>query len=326
MVMVPIRETYDLSTKPNKMGMIAIHTPSMDTISRAWSGLVQNHKFIRCHHCNVTLACASTLPADPLQVGLAESGQIAPQDMFNPILYTAVSNDSFGTLQTRMYSLGYFNANQSASVDYDQDVLPDEVDHWGVYYAMLSSSGFKKAMPQSGFSMKGLRPIVHTMYQNAQANYMTDNGVQSNKERHSQILTWNKLNGAENSTIFNVATIKGNSVPMPSIPTMYWSSSGQNTEQFGSTIKAVPTVIPATFCAMILMPPSKLSVLYYRMTVEWWIEFKELRDNMEISTLANLAYEGLNRFYYTDYADQSSKMDTVTNMVDVVDSDIKQIM
>lgn len=320
MVMVPIRETYDLSTKPNKMGMIAIHTPSMDVISRAWSGLVQNHRFMCCHHCNVTLACASTLPADPLQVGLAESGQIAPQDMFNPILYTAVSNDSFGTIQTRMYSLGYFNANQSASVNYDQDVLPDSVDHWGVYYSMLSSSGFKKAMPQSGFSMKGLRPIVHTVLQNTQSNILTAT------TNNGGISTWDKLNGAEHPTTVQNATIKGGSRPMPAIPTMYWDNSGQNTEQFGSTIKAKPCTVPATFCAMILMPPSKLSVLYYRMTVEWWIEFSQLRDNMEISTLANLAYEGLNRFYYTDYVDQSSKMDTTTNMVDVVDSEIKQIM
>lgn len=319
MVMVPIRETYDLSTKPDKMGMIGVHTPSMDVISRSWSGLVQNHKLFRPHHCNITIACASTLPADPLQVGLAETGQIAPQDMFNPILYTAVSNDSFGTIQTRMYSLGYFNGTQSASVDYDQDPIPDAVDNWGVYYSMLSSDGFRKAMPQSGLRMTGLRPLVHTVYENIATSRLT--GISDN----NRLATWDKSSGDEHATAVNAATLKGRPVTLPFIPTMYWVTSEQNTEQFGSTTKAVPATIPATFVALILMPPSKLSVLYYRMTIEWWIEFTDLRDNMQVSSLSNLEYEGLNRFYYTDYAEQSKDLHK-ENMVDTSDMDIKQIM
>lgn len=319
MVTVSIRETYDLSTKPGKMGMISVHTPSMDVISRAWSGLIQNHKFMKISHCNIRMACASVLPADPLQVGI-EGNAIAPQDMFNPILFSAVSNDSFGTIQTRLYSLGYFNDNQSASVNIDMDPLPDSIDDWGVYYSMLASKGFKKAMPQSGLSMSSLRPIVHTMYQNIDTNRLTENG------NNDILATWNKLEGAENPSGVRAATIKGRSCPMPAIPTMYWQNSGQNTEQFGSTIKAVPTVVPATYVALILMPPAKLHTLYFRMTVEWFITFKGLRDNMEISTLANLAYEGNNRFYYTNYADQSKSMDNVTNLVDTANTDIEKVM
>lgn len=319
MVTVSIRETYDLSTKPGKMGMISVHTPSMDVISRAWSGLVQNHKFMKISHCNIRMACASVLPADPLQVGI-EGNAIAPQDMFNPILFTAVSNDSFGTIQTRLYSLGYFNDNQSASVNIDMDPLPDSVDDWGVYYSMLASAGFKKAMPQSGLSMSSLRPIVHTMYQNIDTNRDFTNSA------NDVLNSWDKSNGAEHNTSVRSATIKGRAVPMPAIPTMYWNSSGQNTEQFGSTIKAVPTVVPATYVALILMPPAKLHTLYFRMTVEWFITFKGLRDNMEISTLSNLAYEGNNRFYYTNYAEQSKTMDNVTNLVDTANTDIEKVM
>lgn len=319
MVTVSIRETYDLSTKPGKMGMISVHTPSMDVISRAWSGLVQNHKFMKISHCNIRMACASVLPADPLQVGI-EGNAIAPQDMFNPILFTAVSNDSFGTIQTRLYSLGYFNDNQSASVNIDMDPLPDSIDDWGVYYSMLASAGFKKAMPQSGLSMSSLRPIVHTVYQNIATNRNT--GPSNNVN----LATWDKLNGAEHSTLVETATLKGRSVPMPSIPTMYWASTGQNTEQFGSTIKAIPCTVPATYVALILMPPAKLHTLYFRMTVEWFITFKGLRDNMEISTLSNLAYEGNNRFYYTNYTEQSKTMDNVTNLVDTANTDIEKVM
>lgn len=312
-------ETYDLSTKQNKMGMLAIHTPSMDTVARMWSGLLQNHRKIRISHCDVALACASMLPADPLQVG-TEAGDIAPQDMFNPILYTAVSNDSFGTLQTRLYSLGYFNGSQTASVDYDADPLPDSVDNWGVYYSLLASDGFRKAMPQAGLSMTALKPIVHLVSSTiGSSETTTPNG-------NPVLPSWNKLNGAIHNVNITAGILKGPSMPMPAIPTMYWKSNGQNTEQFGSTIQMEPATIPACYVACIIMPPAKLSKLYYRMTVTWHIEVSDLCPNTERSTFANLEYEGLNRFYYTDYATQSSKMTVKENMVDAIGFDAEKIM
>lgn len=320
---VKMTETYDLSTKTNKMGMIAIHTPSMDTISRMWAGLCQNFKKIRMVGADVVLACASMLPADPLQVGV-EAGDIAPQDMFNPILYTAVSNDSFGTLQTRLYSLGYFNENQSASVDYDADPLPDTVDNWGVYYSLLASPGFRKAMPTRGLEMRGLKPIVHTVTSTVGVDANTD--PSSNAGFEYKFATWNKSEGALNRITKVGAVLKGPSMRMPAIPTMYWNTQYQNTEQFGSTIQMQPATIPATYVGCIIMPPAKLHQLYYRMSVTWHFEFTELCPNTERSTLANLEYEGLNRFYYTDYADQSSKMEKLTNMVDTIGFEADKIM
>lgn len=323
MVFVSMSETYDLSTKVNKMGMLAIHTPSMDTISRMWSGLIQNHRKIRIVSCDVALACASMLPADPLQVG-TEAGEIAPQDMFNPILYTAVSNDSFGTLQTRLYSLGYFNANQTASVDYDADPLPDTVDNWGVYYSLLASSGFRKAMPQSGLQMTDLKPIVHMVSSTIGADRLTNpTGGSGNEYKFD---SWNKLNGALDVVSRAGAVLKGPSIPMPAMPTMYWRTTNQDTEQFGSTIQMSPATIPACYVASIIMPPAKLSKLYYRMTVTWHVEFSDLCPNTERSTLANLEYEGLNRFYYSDYVDQSSKMEIKENMVDTIGFEAEKIM
>lgn len=320
MVFVKLRETYDLSTKTNKMGMIGIHTPSMDVVSRSWSGLVQNHKKIKLVSCDVKMACASILPADPLQVGV-EAGDIAPQDMFNPILYKAVSNDSFGTLETRLYSLGYFNSNQSASVDYDQDPLPDSVDNWGVYYAMLSQGGFKKAMPQQGLQMKSLVPIVHQVVENRGEN------MAFGDSDFNDVSAWDKHQGVLRKVTKAGAILKGPSMRMPAIPTMYWDNANHDTEEYGSTIDARPTVLPATFVACILMPPAKLNKLYFRMTVSWLIEFIEPRSNVELSSLSNLEYEGLHRFYYTDYVSQSAKLNTArTSFVDTQDVDAKQIM
>lgn len=315
-------ETYDLSTKENKMGMIAIHTPSMDTVSRMWSGLLQNHRKIKLVSCDVALACASMLPADPQQIGV-EAGDIAPQDMFNPILYTAVSNDSFGVLQTRLYSLGYFNANQTASVDYDDDPLPNSVDNWGVYYSLLASDGFRKAMPQAGLTMSSLKPIVHAVTSTIATDHITDPTTAGATE---QVTTWNKSNGSLNKTTMHGAILKGPSMPMPAIPTMYWDTQGQNTEMFGSTIQMKPAVIPGTYVACIIMPPAKLSRLYYRMTVSWHFEIFDLCPNTERTALNGLDWEGLNRFYYTDYATQSSKMEIKENMIDTVGFTAEKIM
>ena len=101
MVSVKISETYDLSTVIGSLGVIGIHTPSAAAIGRLWSGFQQNYRFMKFTGCDVSMACASMLPADPLQIG-TESGDIAPADMFNPILYKAVSNESFENILAKM--------------------------------------------------------------------------------------------------------------------------------------------------------------------------------------------------------------------------------
>ena len=47
MVFIKLRETYDLSTKKDKMTMIGIHTPSMSWLVRQYYGLFLNCKKFR---------------------------------------------------------------------------------------------------------------------------------------------------------------------------------------------------------------------------------------------------------------------------------------
>ena len=98
MVFVKVRETYDLHTVRNKMSVIAIHTPDPKIIKNNFPGLLMQCKSYRPYSCDVKLACASVLPVDPLGVGLAE-GDVAPEDMFNPILYSAMSNFGMSQLE-----------------------------------------------------------------------------------------------------------------------------------------------------------------------------------------------------------------------------------
>ena len=65
-VFVKVSETYDLSTKTNKMGMLGIHTPDGKLVYSMWRGLFENFRKMRFVSCDVAMACASMLPADPL--------------------------------------------------------------------------------------------------------------------------------------------------------------------------------------------------------------------------------------------------------------------
>ena len=177
MVFVKVSETYDLSTNVNKMGIVGIHTPKGDLISRLWGGLAIQHKYVRFHSCDVMMACASLLPADPLQIG-QEAGSIAPQDMFNPILYKAVSNDSMSNIQA------FLSANvtdsqlgiaQGSVVDINNSEFRNSddavVSQFDMYYSLLGNpDGFKKAMPQAGLEMRGLYPLVYQVVSNYGVN------------------------------------------------------------------------------------------------------------------------------------------------------------
>ena len=192
MVSVRVSETYDLSTKVGKMGIVAIHTPTGSLIDKMWPGLVLQHKKVRFVKCDVAMACASMLPADPLQIGV-EAGSIAPQDMFNPILYKAVSNDSMSNIQS--YIQGYGSANIASTVAVNQGSVVDmnepgftkdyqgeptgslnpgdpvQIDAFSIYYGLLADSdSWKKAMPQSGLTMRGLYPLVYQVVSNYGAN------------------------------------------------------------------------------------------------------------------------------------------------------------
>ncbi|QTZ20014.1 capsid protein [Porprismacovirus canid8] len=193
MVSVKVSETYDLSTKVNKMGIVGIHTPVGTLVERMWSGLVRQYGKFRFKSCDVAMACASMLPADPLQVGV-EAGSIAPQDMFNPILYKAVSNDTMDTFLQYIQGKGFTttvsstgtNVNRGSIIGVNDETFTDvdgttAVDQFSMYYGLLSDPrGWRKAMPQEGLVMSNLKPLVYNVvnsYGLNQASGATINGA-----------------------------------------------------------------------------------------------------------------------------------------------------
>jgi hypothetical protein len=328
MVTVSISETYDLSTKVGKMALIGVHTPTFDIIRQQYPGLLMNSKYLRFVSCDVALACASTLPADPQQIGL-EAGAIAPQDMFNPILYKAVSNDSMTTLERRLAYLGAHPDSASAT-GYTAVVSNDDVtdaDNFAVYYGLLSDrDGFRTAMPQMGLNMTGLVPIVFERYYNNGTNDVPDASSVSG-------LTGATEYASDVSEPVTVGSFRGAGHPMPRINCTSLVGTGGTTAGFKSLNGDIgprneqddtPT-LPPVYVAAIVMPPAKLTRMFYRMVVRWRIQFSEVRPLSDIASFSSIADLG-NLTYHSDYVTQSAKMSRTLGMVDASNAELDKIM
>lgn len=337
MVTVRYTETYDLSTQVGKMGLIGIHTPNLRVLAQFYPGLIMNHRFIHVDSCDVVCACASVLPADPLQVG-NEAGEIAPQDLFNPILYKAVSNDSFNTVTSRIYGLESPIANSvgGGSMGVTDDAFSDTAlgdgqTDFDLYYALLGShEGWKKAMPQQGFKMSGLYPIVYHLLNTYGNSPPTTSGF-------AGAITVDGDGATSSQTLAN--TFRGNSCRMPRLPLHYSfpaTKEGLITVTENNASVNVPTAvldvysgtnrcIPQTYVACVITPPAKLHKLYYRMRVTWTFTFSEVIPITEYAKVQDIASRA-KYLYGSDYVEQSSKMDETESTVDVKDIDMERIM
>ncbi len=329
MVFVKVSQTYDLSTKVGKMGIIGIHTPPISVVQRLWTGLMQNYRYMRLDKCDVVVACASTLPADPLQVGV-EEGSIAPQDMFNPILYTATSNDSFNTIVSRIYG-GSHTPFTYGSITNDE--LPSDItndDNFSIYYSLLADhDGWRKALPQQGLDMKGLYPIVYSVvntYGNVRKLQQIDNMVNNGVPRVGDLDSetgYRDINVPADGSSF-----RGPSMRMPRIPT-YVPVGGTGVREGGTSLPTMTYTsaneFPRTYVACLVTPPAKLSQFYFRMKVTWTIEFTELMPLTERNTLPTLIATS-QYLYGSDYDEQSKTMEHKSDMIDSHGADLELVM
>lgn len=345
MVRVSVSETYDLSTQTNKMSLIGVHTPGKALIQKTYPGLCMNSKYCKILSQDVVIACASLEPADPLQIGTAP-GSIAPEDMFNPILYKAVSNASMSQIEYRMH--GLLAPNQSNTIVGNQAVVDnDEVttmaDEFPAYYALLSNrDGFRAANPQTGLQMTGLVPLVFERLDNAgiALSSMNVDDVRSNSY---PVISVSSSGTALTDTVgLNIHSIRGNAKPMPKFPTTILTGASPQDPSgvrgtdyqlngMGDGTPANEQIqmpeIPICFTACIIVPPSKLHKLYYRMVVRTYIEFSEVRPITEIAGFYGLAQDYAPSVYYSDYEDLSKRFaDTRTTQVDVKSASINKIM
>lgn len=308
MVFVKVRETYDLHTTRNKMTVIGIHTPKSDIIKRNYPGLLMQCKAYRPVSCDVRLACASLQPLDPLGVGTTE-GDVAPEDVFNPILYKAMSNKGMSQLEARINFMSH--SPVSANVDVDGDTAAVDVDsvttisdEFNLYYGLLANTHeWKHANPQSGLSMTSLKPFVYEVLYN-----VGDVSIDSNGNIDPTHFT---LPGANSERVVSsLQGVIGRAKEMPFINCTSYSLTESNPNIApgfpGSDIPWNASVdVPwiNVVCGCIIVPPSRLHELFYRMVVEWTIEFSGIRPISEISSFASIGKVGTAQHYQNyDYS------------------------
>lgn len=313
MVFVKVRETYDLHTVQNKMTVIAIHTPHPDILKANFPGLLMQCKAYRPVSADVKVACASVLPLDPQGVGLAE-GDVAPEDVFNPILYKACSNFGMSQIEARIAGLALDPLNVTkdvtgASADVDVDTVTTIADEFPIYYGLLSNAhGWKHANPQSGLHMEQLRPLVYEMLYN-----VGDNSANYGQTQEDKQFDYPSQSTAQ-SLGLGVGAIRGNAKPLPFINcTSYSDGNGTNPFTAGSSsVFPYPgnneIDVPWINCVVgaIIVPPSRLHELFYRMVVEWTIEFSMIRPLGEITNWVGLTRLG-GVTHYQNYSYEATK-------------------
>lgn len=317
MVFVKVRETYDLHTVQNKMTIIGIHTPKPDIIKANFPGLLMQCKAYRPVSADVKIACASVLPLDPQGIGLAE-GDVAPEDVFNPILYKAISNIGMSQIEARITAnsldatgiapvAGVDVVGQTADVDVDTATAIE--DEFPIYYGLLSNAhGWKTANPQSGLEMRGLQPMVFEMLYNVGDN------TQAISVGAYDDNAFGAPNPAGSKVAVPIASIRGNPKPIPFLNCTSYSASGAlagfSNSSTGITTQPENHEIDVPWlnvvCGCIIIPPSRLHELFYRMVVEWTIEFTKIRPIGEITD-----WTGLKRIanitHYQNYSFESTK-------------------
>lgn len=323
MVTVSISETFDLSTKAGKLGLIGIHTPPRSLVEIHYGPLMSNYRKIRFLGCDVVLACASTLPLDPLKVG---DGQdlFNPADSMNPILYKAISNDSFETLVAKIK--GANNVQPSAlgsSVSRVESVdgTTTTFDDFDVYYGILSAQfGWRKSMPQTGMVMRNLKPLMYPLLSDiGPVNIASNaNGLFADQQIMPNLVITSNLTSGR--------VARGKAQRAPALP--LWS--GLNNTGAGGTIVPVPTEFPTTFVAGVIVPPCHTngSVLYYRLRVTWHIRFEGLVPYTEHMGFANFEYAG-SATYWADYnqsKDPEKALEKDTSTVSTNGFDIEKVM
>lgn len=316
MVFVKVRETYDLKTVKNKMTIIGIHTPKSNIIKANFPGLLMQCKAYRPVSCDVRIACASMLPVDPLGVGQSE-GDIAPEDLFNPILYKAITNVGMSQIEA---AITYLNVNQSGSNEVngpsagvDVNSVTTDNDEFDTYYGLLANShGWKHANPQQGLQMTGLKPLVFEMLYNVGDNNAIE-GTSYNATGYPA------PNNAGNRVMPNAVGFRGNAKPMPFINCTAYSvtnaAQGTGVAEAGFKGTGMPinaeTDVPApcVVCGCIIVPPSRLHELFYRMVVEWTLEFTGIRPLGEITNWAGLrTIAGVTHYKNYDYSNTSKAL------------------
>lgn len=160
------QEIYDLATSPNQVTIMGIRTPSGSVPSKMLEGLWKQFKSVKYSGCDFVMRATARQPLDPLQIGTSAGTQMDMRDIQNPILFRGCHGESLGPILNDLIGsdLHTFSGD---SLDIDQEAIAD-VENF--YYQCLTDMSWKKSMPENGFAINGLHPLVYGLSANFQLN------------------------------------------------------------------------------------------------------------------------------------------------------------
>lgn len=313
-----IHETYDLNTKVDAVTLLAIRTPSYDTVAKYVD--IRNWSKIKFNRASFRLACVSQLPVDPLGVGF-EAGQIAPQELVNPMLFKTVTGESLGNILDVIY--GNNNATQddgdSLKALESKEVVVTALNSsepsfstspLDMYYVLLGDDSFRQAHPQAGLTANNLIPLVREMYTTMPLGVTPTGKVgqpgENTTNNNYQVPLFDDETGRIWANWGDVGLtgaqgriISGATRPMPAIDTLA-----------GSKLNNAVQSWPMAYCAVCVMPPAIQKSLYYRCIVSWNITLSGFVPNFRLN-----AYVGTERAHiYKNWMDVPVDSNTAAAM------------
>jgi hypothetical protein len=291
------QEILDVNTVKGNVTVIGIHTPTGNTPVRRLSGFFSQFRKFRYKGCSVQVVPAATLPADPLQVGF-EAGEntIDMRDMLNPILFHGTHGESLQIAWNNIFVNpnrydSYPNPNYNG---YIEGAAFDATDlEFGnttlstietQYYQAITDRSWRKFGIQSTFKLPFMSPRVwkaSTIYPILQNGGLEEGSMNTGPNYAGGTLPLGSIfdsgNGKglsqeidEAQHVLDQKWMSSGTTPLGWLPTVTFPNVKSSTQ----VTPAPATVLPKIFMGILVLPPSYLQELYFRVIVTHYYEFK----------------------------------------------------
>lgn len=297
-------ETYDLNTSINEMSILAIHTPQATSLKKMFKGFFEQYKKFKVLGCNLSMQCASQLSLDPLQIGL-DGGVADPRDVLNPILFKACTGESLNILLDQIYNKN-LESSPSQHSSIGEHLLSSTDNPIDLYYQMLADDTFRRSHPMRGLEISGLVPMVHKIVSTQPFKWsgVSSGGDSQPRLRANSVLGFGSPSGEDprsQNNVVNPSVFVSNGItPMPAMDTCVSRvvktipnsaldvSVGTTIEQPMGNNNAMWFIddVPRVYMGVIILPPSILVRLFYRLTIVWHIEFYQFRPAYEVGPVS----------------------------------------
>lgn len=320
------QEIYDIQTVSNKVGIIAIHTPTGSKPRQMLSGFFTQFRKYKYNGCSVVATPAQRLGLTTPQLSTAAGdAMVNPKDVFNPALVRGCHGDNLNAALNSIYKGSFATEGSSIGMDdYGSTVVPADGLTWEqMYYRMLQDPSFKKFSLSSGIKLSGLHPMVYNVASNHQI--LPSEGSAA----VGQIVTGSGGDselGFSESTRLNVTDGTGTgSVRYPQLMTNRLQSLGwMDTKQVinpGADPSNTPsfTVLPKIFMSLIVLPPalSENVRTSMRFVVTHYFSFKEFNTSLTLQG-ASEYYDWLVNASSKDVKNETFETNGVDDSIELV--------